>query len=440
MSQDKPEVNPYETKPDPYQAGPPPRTSGKAIGSLILGLLSFVMCILTGLPAIILGFISRSDIAHSDGQLKGGGMATTGIVLGFISVAGLLVLPFMALPVALLLPAINAAREAARRNGCLNNMRQVGLATANHEAAATRLPLVNHSPYDLQTVVPGQARGAAGDDGYSFLVTLLPYIEESILFGELKQSSEKFSRSAFDGQLLSSSGEHFAEVQISAFRCPSFSGDDICRDDAQYPVPAAVGNYGALVATDFAPGAAGGNPAPWKANYPTWENGVIVSRCADAECQFKGVGLRQIGDGISKTVICSETRERRFGSWYSGGSTWLVAVTNQSAPSQGVQRAPDGFVELTHFSDSLALNWGDRDTYATGISPGSEGYLKAGQNWPPPPTKDRVFGPSSEHAGNVILHVYADAHAQAIRADCDPTVYLRLITRDDGDPVNADLL
>jgi len=62
-------------------------------------------------------------------------------VIVIISVAA--VFCFIALPVALLLPAVNAAREAARRTGCINNARQLGLAVMNHESATKRYPLAH---------------------------------------------------------------------------------------------------------------------------------------------------------------------------------------------------------------------------------------------------------------------------------------------------------
>src|SRR3990172_9577430 len=88
-----------------------PRTSGMAITSLVLGCSSFMCWIFTGLPAVILGAVALMKINRSGGQLKGEGLAIGGIVTGGVST--FLVLPIM---VALLLPAVQAAREAARRN------------------------------------------------------------------------------------------------------------------------------------------------------------------------------------------------------------------------------------------------------------------------------------------------------------------------------------
>ena len=66
---------------------PPPQNDGKAIASLVLGILSLVGCFgaLAGIPAIILGFMSRRDIARSGGTMGGDGLALGGIITGILS-------------------------------------------------------------------------------------------------------------------------------------------------------------------------------------------------------------------------------------------------------------------------------------------------------------------------------------------------------------------
>lgn len=60
------------------------QTSGMALASFICGLASMCLCILTGLPAVILGVMGISRIERSGGMLTGRGLATAGIVLGAI--------------------------------------------------------------------------------------------------------------------------------------------------------------------------------------------------------------------------------------------------------------------------------------------------------------------------------------------------------------------
>lgn len=142
------------------------RSSGKAITSLVLGLVSFVCVCLTGIPAIIFGFVALSDIKKSQSRLTGEGMAITGIVLGFVgSAATLLVL---ILP-ALLLPAIQAARNAARGAGSVFNMVQIGAAM--------------HTKADETNTFPAQyTLDAQGNPGSSWRVQLLPYLDRKDAF------------------------------------------------------------------------------------------------------------------------------------------------------------------------------------------------------------------------------------------------------------------
>jgi hypothetical protein len=73
-----------------------PQNDDKAVISLVLGILSLVsFSILAGIPAIILGNASRERIRASSGQLTGEGLATAGVVMGWISVALALVIVFI---------------------------------------------------------------------------------------------------------------------------------------------------------------------------------------------------------------------------------------------------------------------------------------------------------------------------------------------------------
>jgi prepilin-type processing-associated H-X9-DG protein len=136
-------------------------TSGKAIASLVLGLCSFLCTIFTGLPAIIFGLLSLSDINKGRGRIGGTGMAVTGIILGGLGSTMVLI--------ALLLPAVQAAREAARRAQCVNNMRQIGLAMHNF-----------HSSYNF--FPPAAITDKEGRPLLSWRVAILPYIEQQSLY------------------------------------------------------------------------------------------------------------------------------------------------------------------------------------------------------------------------------------------------------------------
>jgi hypothetical protein len=82
----------YTPPPPPPEAGgygyAAPQTNQKALWSMILGILSIVACgLLAGVPALILGSSAKKEIAAAQGAQTGEGMATAGVILGWISVA-----------------------------------------------------------------------------------------------------------------------------------------------------------------------------------------------------------------------------------------------------------------------------------------------------------------------------------------------------------------
>jgi hypothetical protein len=129
-------------------------TSGKATASLVLGLLSFCASFLTGLPAIVIGLLGIREIGRSRGYLKGQGMAIAGVVTG---VLGTLV------SAVLMLPALQAAREAARRAQCTNNLKEIGLSLHNFASEKGTLP-------------PVAITDKTGKPLLSWRVAILPYL------------------------------------------------------------------------------------------------------------------------------------------------------------------------------------------------------------------------------------------------------------------------
>ena len=89
----------YSSAAPGYQPTAPPRTNGLAVTSLVLGILAFVTCAVTGIPGLITGVIARRQISESQGSEQGSGLAIGGIITSVIALAliGLWLLALLAL-------------------------------------------------------------------------------------------------------------------------------------------------------------------------------------------------------------------------------------------------------------------------------------------------------------------------------------------------------
>jgi hypothetical protein len=148
-------------------AAPPAGTSGKATASLVLGICSLFFCLLTAVPAIVLGALALKDIGTSRGRLGGRGMAISGLVLG------VLFLTLWAGGVALLVPAVHKVRRAAETVQSQNNLKRITLAMHMHHDTAARFP-------------PAASCGPDGKPLLSWRVALLPYMEEQALYKQFR--------------------------------------------------------------------------------------------------------------------------------------------------------------------------------------------------------------------------------------------------------------
>ncbi len=102
----------------PLPPGFQPATSGKAIGSLISGVFFFFLP--ASILAVVLGHWSLSDIRKSAGRLKGQGIATAGLVLGYVGVAAI---PFILIIAAIAIPNLLRARMAANEGSAVAVLR-----------------------------------------------------------------------------------------------------------------------------------------------------------------------------------------------------------------------------------------------------------------------------------------------------------------------------
>ncbi|MBN2296408.1 MAG: DUF1559 domain-containing protein [Pirellulales bacterium] len=196
---------------------------------------------------------------------------------GFTLVELLVVIAIIGILIALLLPAVQAAREAARRMHCTNNLKQIALALANYEINERMFP-------------PGSNNlnpNGTGPSTWCWSGLVLPFLEEPAAHGLINFEVGYEHPSNVDAQ----------KTFIKTYQCPS-------ADDNQLIVLGAPGgsaetNYSA-VATAFYAGAAMGNGS-YPPGYPNdnEQEGVVylVSK----------IRLRDITDGTSNTLYVGET-------------------------------------------------------------------------------------------------------------------------------------
>lgn len=309
---------------------------------------------------------------------------------GFTLVELLVVIAIIGILVALLLPAIQAAREAARRSQCSNNLKQLGLAMLNFHDTKKKFPI-------------SRQRCHHG----TWVTQLWPFMEEANLAAAWDpEDSYHYQK------------ESVVETMIGTLICPSRRQPMLSiSGDSRGGLPHRAGACG-----DYAASASNvGDMPPWDwYDYPyfadgTGANGVIVSSetgpsCGGSEPDWKYlthekliVGLKNIIDGSSKTLLIGEKHvpSTHLGqgsnvgdnSVYNGDNA--MTILRFAGPGKGIAQAPD--------------------------------QVFSGM--------DRVFG--SAHA-STCQFVFCDGSVHAVAREIDTEVLGNLVSRYDGNVIPLD--
>jgi type IV pilus assembly protein PilA len=130
----------------------PPATSGKAIASLVLGIVP--LSIFSSIPAVVLGHLALSDIKKSTGQLQGKGLAIAGLVLGYLGIAAV---PIILIIAAVAVPNLLRARTAANEAAAVASLRSINAAQFGYRSAFKK-----GFAQDLASLGPDSSTSCAG--------------------------------------------------------------------------------------------------------------------------------------------------------------------------------------------------------------------------------------------------------------------------------------
>jgi prepilin-type processing-associated H-X9-DG protein len=227
--------------------------------------------------------------------------------------------------IALLLPAVQAAREAARRMQCTNNLKQIGLALHNyHDAHKVLPPGAVTKPYEIGGILNGNTAsdppGGNVQPGWGTAALILPFIEQQGVYQAAGISSITIER-AYEDVLLPGSKDILVNSRIANYVCPS--------DDPLYPntrrgtYPTNSGSDGpSMSPTNYGPsrGYRSGNGIT-SATGATVNNGLFPAQ--------KAVGFAAITDGLSNTFAYGE-RETKVGGAYNWPGPVAIGAMNHT--------------------------------------------------------------------------------------------------------------
>ncbi len=198
---------------------------------------------------------------------------------GFTLVELLVVIAIIGVLVALLLPAVQAAREAARRMKCQNNLKQFGLALHSYHDTFGRMPAAYYRAW------PTSVGSTFGTPGWGWGAMILPQIEQKALYDVMNVGTLKLDGSA--------ATKVPAQTPLAVFRCPSDTGPKLNTNRFNY----ATSNYVAVFGAFYDQASVSGQPVV-AGSVPGAYTGIFGPN--------SGLRLAEISDGTSNTVMIGE--------------------------------------------------------------------------------------------------------------------------------------
>jgi prepilin-type N-terminal cleavage/methylation domain-containing protein len=359
-------------------------------------------------------------------------------VRGFTLVELLVVIAIIGVLVALLLPAVQSAREAARRTSCTNNIRQFGLAAHNFADTMGRFPdgvqIANVPANATQDMLSAYRTPGFGPN---WAVLMLPFYEQKNLYDANSVAIDAFRTSNGTNQ----NWRALRSTKIGMFRCPSDAGH---QNMFALNLTPPSNSFGQWARGSYA-GSAG---AGWLNFTVNGTSSEVGARSSDSTANGLVGGIFGVNygarlsevisqDGTSSTILFNEIRAGlndadRRGTWAMGvgGSSLTCAV------STGDSTQPN---DSNEYSDDIEDCQATRQKAGANLtsSPPSLGPKRMGcsndnasRNWPNWQANAR-----SQHPGGVQA-CFADGSTRTIPNTIATSIWRLLNSRNDGQAVN----
>jgi prepilin-type N-terminal cleavage/methylation domain-containing protein/prepilin-type processing-associated H-X9-DG protein len=353
----------------------------------------------------------------------------------FTLVELLVVIAIIGVLVALLLPAVQAAREAARRSQCTNNLKQLGLGMLNHETAKKRFAQNEQFVF--------RKDGTNGTRSYaSHLVMVAPYVEATALAGQLNLDPNAPVVPA--EQIVN--GVPLRQLPLAVLTCPSDSKTGVVETDRGYRNAWPATLAGPVATTSYA-GSMGAQLMGW--------GGCDIRNIVGYTGGVYGQNSIAPGDDwfntTSKPTACKGLNSNDRGDCPDPAT--LSGVFSRSAWAASLREIEDGTSNTIMMGEIRAStashNWTRGWTNSEGMwfaTTGPINYETDPELFPdPPPTCRRwdtdfntAHGFKSMHAGGANF-VYCDGSVHFLNEGIDYSNYQRLGARSDSEAISESL-